>query len=290
MTVISVEAYEIKRDVVFSNADPAFHRASRPREFFLDQSFVDKTVGPQTSAVIPMRDRTVSQRALRDVPSKDRVIYSSDFSIFRHQPPIKQNAFTVTSFRDKPLIKETMTKSRKIRGEWASFTDNPFEGQPLTPEEIFEGQASTYGSQVQFKEQLLATGTPLKNLFRGQLSSAEPASFERQTFAESPFVSSSIKLHRDVKPIDSYEQYKNIMTPLDGKSIKYGELHHVAWCYTILGTYRNFLHHTQRINFSLIMDAVQFLFFFYRLSNLTCANCFVDNLISSFLLKHEAVC
>lgn len=53
--------------------------------------------------------------------------------------------------------------------------------------------------------------------------------------------------------------------------------------------HRNFLHHTQRVNFSLIIDAVQFLFF-YRLSNLTCANCFVDNPISSFLLKHEAVC
>lgn len=228
MTVISVETYEIKRDVVFSNADSAFRGTSRPREFFLDQPFVDRIVGPQTSAVIPMRDRTVSQRALRDISSKDRVIYSSGLSIFRHQPPIKQNSFTVTSFGDKPLIQEAMPRNRKIRGEWASLTDNPFEGQSLTPEEIFEGQGSTYGSQVLFKEQPF-TGAPFKNLFRGQLSSAEPAPFERQTtFVESPSVSNSIKFNRDVKPIDSYERYKDVMTSLDGKSTKHSELHHVT--------------------------------------------------------------
>lgn len=242
MTVISMEAYEIKRDVVFPNVDSTYHRTPRLREFFLDQLFVDRAAGPQTSAVIPMRDRTVSQRALRDVSSKDRVIYSSGFSTFRHQPT-KQNPFTVTSFRDKPLVKQAMPKTRKVRAEWASFADNPFEGPSLVPEEIFEGQASTYGSQAQFKEQLF-TGAPFKSLFRGQLSPAEPAPFERQTtFVEPPSISSSIKFHRDVTPIDSYEQYKDMMTSLDGKSAKYGKLHRVTRYYTISGMYNgNFLH------------------------------------------------
>lgn len=220
-----MEAYEIKRDVVFSNADATFHRKSRPRNFFLDQPFVDKTVGLKTLAVIPVKDRTVSQRIPQDVSSKDRVIYS-DFSIFRHQP-INQNSFMITSFRDKPLVKDAIPKNRKIRGERAILRDNPFEGQSFTSEEIFEG-ASTYRNQVPFKEQLLATGTPFKNLFRGQLSLAEPAPFQKQeTFLEYPSTSNSIKFYRNVKPMDSY---KDMPTAFDGKYTKCGELHH--GCFT----------------------------------------------------------
>lgn len=225
MTMISVETYKIKRDIVFSNADDTFYRKSRPRNFFLNQPFVDKTIGLQTSSIIPIRDRIVSQRALRDVLLKDRVVYSSGFPTFRHRPMSKQNSF-VTTFRDKPLFKDVMLKNREIRGEQAVLRDNPLEGQSLTPEEIFEGQASTYKSQAPFKE-LFTTGTSFKNLFHGQLSSAEQPSFQKQaTFVESPSISSSIEFYRDnyIKPIDSYEQYKDIPTSFDEKPTKYSML------------------------------------------------------------------
>lgn len=227
LTVISVGAYEIRRNVVFSDANIASHRKSHPRNFFLDQPFLDKTVGLQTS-VAAVRGRVADQRTLRDVSWKDRVVYPSGFPIFRHQP-IKQNSFTLTSFRDKPSLKDAILKNGELRGERSILRDNPFEGQSLTPEEIFEGQASTYGSQAPLKEQLFTTETPFKNLFRGQLSSAEQASFQKQaTFVESPSVSNSIKFYRDdyIKPIDSYERYKDILTSFDGKFLphtKYGE-------------------------------------------------------------------
>lgn len=227
MTVISVGAYEIEGDVVFSNANVAPHRAkSRSRNLSLDQPFIDKTVGLQTSASI--RGRAADQRTFRDVSWKDRAVYPSGFPIFPYQP-IKQNSFTLTTFRDKPFLRSTILKNGELRGERSVLRDNPFEGQSLTSEEIFEGQASTYGSQAPFKEQLFTAEMPFKNLFSGQSSSAEQASFQKQaTFVESPPVSNSIKFYRDdyVKPIDSYERYKDILTTLDGKSLpytKYGE-------------------------------------------------------------------
>ncbi|XP_011639588.1 uncharacterized protein LOC105428794 [Pogonomyrmex barbatus] len=217
MTVMSTETYEIKGDVIFSDAGVISHRKSRPRNFFLDQSFIDKTISPQTSPATAARDRIVSQRALRDVSLKDQAIYPSDFPIFHHQP-IKQNSFTITSFRDKPLFRDAILKNRQLREERANFRDNSLEEQLLTPEEIFEGQASTYRSQAPFKEQLF------KNLFHGQSSLAEQASFQKQaTFVESPFISNSIKSYRDdyIKPIDSYGRYKDILTSFDGKSPMY---------------------------------------------------------------------
>lgn len=124
-----------------------FYRKSHLRNFFLNQPFVDKTISLQTSSVIPVRDRTVSQQALRDVLLKDRVVYSFGFPTFRRQPMSKQKFF-VTTFRDKPLFKDVLLKNREIRGERAILRDNPFEGQSLTPEKIFEGQASTYKSTI----------------------------------------------------------------------------------------------------------------------------------------------
>jgi len=224
--MISVGTYKIKKDIVFSNADATFYRKSHPRNFFLDQPFVNKIISLQTSSVIPVRGRTVSQRALRDVLLKDRVVYSFGFPTFRRQPMSKQKFF-VTTFTDKPLFKDIIQKNREIRGERPILRDNPFEGQSLTPEEIFEGQASTYKSQVPFKEQLFTTGTSFKNLFHRQLFSAEQPSFQKQaTFVESPSISSSIKFYRDdyIKPIDSYEQYKDIPTLFDEKPTKYSML------------------------------------------------------------------
>ncbi|TGZ48493.1 Uncharacterized protein DBV15_11125 [Temnothorax longispinosus] len=201
-------ALAIKGDVVLPNAEATFYREFRPQSFFLNQPFVDKTIGLQTLAIIPVRDRTVIQKAFRDVFLKDRrVIHPSDFPNFRHHP-IKQNSFMVTSFRDK-LFKDAILKNRKMRGERSVLTDNSFEGQSLTPEEIFEGQASTYRSQAPFEEQLLTMGTPFKNLFRRQLSSAEQATFQKQAaFVESPSISNSIEFYRDdyINPIDSYER------------------------------------------------------------------------------------
>lgn len=292
MTVISMEAYEIKRDVFF-NADVTSHRKSRPRNFFLEQPFIDKTLGLQTSAT-PVKDRTVSQRALREMSLKDRAIYPSDFPISRHQA-IKQNSFMIaSSFRDKPLFKDAILKNRELREARAVLRDNPFEGQSLTSEKIFEGQASTDGSQAPFKEQLFTTETSFKNLFRGQSSSAEQASLQKQaTFLESPSISNSINFYRDdyIKPIDSYECYKDTPTLFDGKSLmytKYGELMDVVqFRGHVTGTFCVTLH--QRMNFSLIMGYT-LIFFFFRLSNLTCSNCFAGNPILNFLLKHKIVC
>lgn len=219
MTIIFVETYEIKRDVIFSNADATF-RKSRPRNFFLDQPLVDKIVDLQTSSVIPVRDRNVNQRGLRNVSSKDRLIYSSGFSMFRYKP-IKQNPFMASSFKDKPLFKDAILKNQKMRGERTVLRDNPFEEQSLTPEEIFEGPPSTYRSRTPFRGQLFS---PVKNLFHEQLSSAEQTSFEEQaTFVEPPGVSNSINFYQNdyIKPIDSYE-YKD-MTLFDGKSTNYGK-------------------------------------------------------------------
>ncbi|XP_011694449.1 PREDICTED: uncharacterized protein LOC105453874 [Wasmannia auropunctata] len=220
MTLLSVRAYEIERGIVFSNADVPSNRKSL-RNFFLDLPFLDKSVGPQTSAAVPMRDRTVGPRALRDVFLKDRAVYPFGFSIFRDQP-IKQNSFA--SFRDKPLFKDAILKNQELRGERAVLGDNPFVGQLLAPEGIFEGQVSTYGSRAPFKEQLFTAETPLKNLFRGQSSPAEQASFQKQpTIVETPPAPDSIEFHRDdyIKPIDSYERYKDIPTTFDGKSTIY---------------------------------------------------------------------
>ncbi|XP_018363983.1 PREDICTED: uncharacterized protein LOC108761766 [Trachymyrmex cornetzi] len=219
--LISVRAYDIKRDGS-SNADVTY-RESHPRNFFLNQPFIDKTIGLQISAAVPVRDQTTGQRTLRDVSLKDRAIYPFGLAIFRHQP-IKQNSFKITSFRDKLLYKDAALKNRQLRGERALLADNPLEEQLLTPEEIFEGQASTYGSQAPFKEQLFTTETPFKNLFRGQLSSAEQAFQKQEASVESPSISNSIKFYRDnsyIKPIDSYERYKNILTSFDGNSLIY---------------------------------------------------------------------
>ncbi|KYN38580.1 hypothetical protein ALC56_07063 [Trachymyrmex septentrionalis] len=219
VTLISVRAYDIKRDSS-SNADVTY-RKPHPRNFFLNQPFIDKTIGLQISAV-PVRDQTTGQRTLRDVSLKDRAIYPFGLTMFHHQP-IKQNSFKITSFRDK-LYKDAVPKNRQLRGERTVLTDNLFEEQLLTPEEIFESQALTYSSQAPFKEQLFTTKTLFKNLFCGQSSSAEQAFQKQKTCVESPSISNSIKFYRDnsyIKPIDSYERYKNILTSFDGNSLIY---------------------------------------------------------------------
>ena len=221
VTLISVKAYDIKRDGC-SNADVTY-RKPHPRNFFLNQPFIDKTIGLQISTAVPMRNQMTGQRTFRDVFLKDRAIYPFGLTIFHHQP-IKQNPFKITSLRDKLLYKDAVLKNRQLREERAVLTNNPLEEQLLTPEKIFEGQASTYSSQP-FKEQLFTTETPFKNLFREQSSSAEQA-FQKQKEAsiESPSISNSIKFYRDnsyIKPINLYERYKNILTSFDGNSLIY---------------------------------------------------------------------
>ncbi|XP_018308919.1 uncharacterized protein [Mycetomoellerius zeteki] len=220
VTLISVEAYDIKRDGS-SNVDVTSYRESHSRNFFLNEPFIDKTIGLQISAAVPVRDQTTGQRAFRDVPLKNRAIYPSGLTVFHHQP-IKQNSFKITSFRDKLLYKDAILKNQQLRGEPTVLTDNPLEEQWLTPEEISEGQTSTYGSQAPFKEQLFTTETPFKNLFRGQSSSAEQALQKQKAFVESPSISNSVKFYRDnsyIKPIDLYERYKNLLTSFDGNSL-----------------------------------------------------------------------
>ncbi|XP_036145417.1 uncharacterized protein LOC105840065 isoform X1 [Monomorium pharaonis] len=217
MTVISVGAYEIRRDIVFSNANVASHRKSRSQNLFPDQPFIDKTVSLQTpTAVI---GQATGQQTLGDVSWKDQIVHPAGFPIFHHQP-IKQNSFTPTSFRDKPFLKDAVLKNGELRGERSVLRDNPFEEQSLTPEEIIEGR--TYGSQAPLNGQLFTTEMPFKNLFRGQSSPVEQASFQKQaTLHESPSISNSIKFYRDdyIKPIDLYERYKDIPTSLEnGKS------------------------------------------------------------------------
>ncbi|KYN02104.1 hypothetical protein ALC62_07094 [Cyphomyrmex costatus] len=224
MTLISVGAYEMKRDS-FSNVDVMSYREPHPRNFFLNQPFIDKMIGLQISAAAPVRDQTTGQRALRDAPLKDRTIYPTSLAIFHHQP-IKQNSFKIIPVRNKLLYKDAILKNRELRGERAVLTDNSSEAQSITPEEIFKGQSSTYGSQVPFKEQLFTTETPapFKNLFRGQSSSTEQTTLQKQETFESPSISNSIKFYRDnsyIKPIDSYERYKNILTSFDGNSLIY---------------------------------------------------------------------
>ncbi|KAL0114751.1 hypothetical protein PUN28_011809 [Cardiocondyla obscurior] len=256
MTIIFARAYEIKKDVASFNENAKFHLKSRSRNFSLNQPFVDKTISLQTLVVISQRDRTVSQRAFPDVSLKDRVPYSFGFPISRHQP-FKEDPFTVTSFRDKPLFKDAILKNRQIREERAVLRDNPFDGQSFTSEEIFEPRA--YRNQAPFKEQLFADGTSLKNLLREPSPSAKQQTLFQKlpTLIEPSSVSNLINFYQDdyIKHIDSYK-YKNQLPLFDGKFTEYG-------------------------NIQLIL--------FSKLSNLTCTNCFAGNLILNFLLKYKAV-
>ncbi|CAL1679853.1 unnamed protein product [Lasius platythorax] len=212
VAMVVTGAYKSKRDISFFNADITSHRKPHSRNFFFDQSFIDKMIEQQASPTIAVRDQIINQQALRDLPLKDHITYPSKFPIHRHQS-FKQNPFTLTSFRDKPLSRDTILKNQKLR---EILRDNSFIEQPLTSEEIFERQASTYKSQTPFKEQLFTIEDPFKNLHYKQLPSSEQASSQKQAaFVEFPSISNSIKFDQDEsynKLIDLYGRHKDIQT------------------------------------------------------------------------------
>ncbi|XP_072767266.1 uncharacterized protein [Anoplolepis gracilipes] len=210
-------AYKSKRDISFFNADITSHRKPCSRNFFFDQSqsFIDKTIEQQTPPIRAVRDQTINQQALHYLPLKDHIIYPPEFPILRNQP-FRQNSFTITSFRDKPLYTDVILKNQELRGEREVLKDNPFIGQSLTSKEIFERQFPTYKSQTPFKEQLFTTERPFKNLHYEQLPSSEQiSSLKQPTFVEFPSISNSIKFDQDEsynKLINLYGRHKNVQT------------------------------------------------------------------------------
>lgn len=223
MTVVIAGAYRNRRDVVSFNADVISYHKTRPRNFFHDESFIDKIIGQQILPDVPVRDQSMSQQVFHEASLKERSAYPPGYPIFRQQP-LKQNLFhMVRAFKDEPLFRNTLLKDHELHGERAVFRNSPFEGQSasLASEETFEEQASTYRSQVPFKKQLLTPETPFKNLFHGQSPLSEQAPFQKQTtYVDFPAISKSIKFYRDdpySQPIDSYERQK------DAQTMSYGE-------------------------------------------------------------------
>lgn len=229
--MVATGAYKSERDISFFNADMS-HRKPRPRNFFFDQSFIDKMMEQQTLPVRTIRDQTINQQAFHDLPSKDHITHPPEFSIFRHQP-FKQNSFTITSFKDKPLFRDAILKNQELRREREVLRDNSFIGQSLTSE---ERQAPIYKSQIPFKEQLFTIEKPLKNLHYRQLPSSEQILSQKQpVFVEFPSVSNSIKFNQDKsynKLIDLYGRHKDMQT-LSNKAgfsmyTKYGKFMYVT--------------------------------------------------------------
>ncbi|KAM0726955.1 hypothetical protein ACS0PU_007116 [Formica fusca] len=167
----------------------------------------------QNSPIRAVRDQTINQQAFH-LPLKDHITHLPEFPILHHQP-FKQNSFTVTSFKDKPLFRDAILKNQE-RGEREILRDNSFIGQSLTSEEIFERQAPIYKSQIPFKEQLFRIEKPLKNLHYGQLSSSEQISSQKQPiFVKFPSISDSIKFDQDEsynKLFDLYGRHKDMQT------------------------------------------------------------------------------
>lgn len=205
MTVAIVGAYESQGASVLFNTNVMSYRKPRPRNIFLNRSFIDKMNG---------------QRNPRDLSFEDQINYSSDFSILRYQP-FKQN-----SFGNKRLFGDTTTKNRELRGQQAVFRDNPFESASFASG-IFEGQAP-------LKEQLFMAEAPSKNLLHAQSLSDEQASFQKQAdFIETParaFAFNSAKFYQDDsydKPIDSYGRHKDTRTlPGEALHTEYGKFIH----------------------------------------------------------------
>ncbi|KAL6434437.1 hypothetical protein ACFW04_006090 [Cataglyphis niger] len=210
--MVATGAYKSERDISLSNADMS-HRKPRPRNSFFDQSFIDKMMEQQSSSIRAIRDETINQQqAFHDLPSKDHITYAPEFSIFRHQPS-KQNSFTVTSFKDKPLFRDAILKNQKLRREREVLRDNSFIEQSFTSE---ERQAPIYKGQIPFKEQLFSIEKPLKNSHYGQLPSSEQILSQKQpVFVEFPSISNSIKFNQDEsynKLIDLYGRHKDMQT------------------------------------------------------------------------------
>ncbi|XP_050455388.1 uncharacterized protein LOC126853583 [Cataglyphis hispanica] len=211
VTMMVATAYKSERDISFSNADIMSHRKPRPRNFSFDQSFIDKMMEQQPSPIRAIRDKTINQQQAF-LPSKDHITYAPEFSIFHHQPS-KQNSFTVTSFKDKPLFRDAILKNQKLRREREVLRDNSFIVQAITSE---ERQAPIYKSQIPFKEQLFSIEKPLKNSHYGQLPSSKQILSQKQPiFVKFPSISDSIKFNQDEsynKLIDLYGRHKDMQT------------------------------------------------------------------------------
>lgn len=223
-TVVIAGAYRNEREVVsFSAATSPYHKSRSTRNFFFNQPFVETTIDQhRTPSHIPVRDRTVSQQALRHVSTKEQSVYSPSFPIYSHRP-FKQSSFhMVTTFRDEPssLRDAPFSKNQESRGRPARlFRNSPLGGQSapfVASEEILEEEASAYRSRGPSRKQLFTTEAPFKNLFHAQSSAGgrTPSFQEEAAFVESP-VRDSMKFHRDDsydKPIDSYGRQKNSET------------------------------------------------------------------------------
>lgn len=228
--MVVTEAYKNKRDISFFNADITSHRKPRPRNFFYNQSFINKMIEQQTLPIRAARDQTINQQSLHDLPLKDHIIYPSEFPIFRHQP-FKKNSYMVTSFKDKPLFRDAILKDQELRREREVLKDNPFIEQPLTSEEIFERQVPSYKTLVE--EQLFTAEKPLKNLYYEQLPSSELTSQKQTTLVDFP--SNLIKFDQDGsynKPIHLYERHKDTQTSANKARLsmynKYGKFMRIA--------------------------------------------------------------
>lgn len=241
--MVVTEAYKSKRDISFFNEDIMSYRKPRLRNFFFDQSFIDKMAEQQTPHTRVTRDQTINPQTLHNLFLKDHITSPPEFTIFRHQP-FRQNSFSVPLFKDKLLLRDAVIKNQELQGEREVFRDNPFIGQSLISGEIFQRQVPTYKMQTPFKEQLLTTEKPFKNLHYKQLPLSEQTSSQKQTtFVEFPPISNSIKFDQDEsynKLNDLYKQNKDIQTLSNkGFSItKYGmyilHTHIYIYPYTIL--------------------------------------------------------
>lgn len=239
--MVVTDAYESKRDISFFNADITSHRKPRSRNFFYNQSFINKMIEQQTSPIRAVRDPNINQQSLHDLPLKDHIIYPSEFPILRHQP-FKKNSFTVTSFKDKPLFRDAILKNQELRGEREVLRDNSFSEQSLTSEEIFERQAPTY--KTLFEEQLFTNEKPFKNLHYEQLPSSELTSQKQTTLVDSPSISNLIKFDQGGsynKLIDLYERHKDIQTSSNKARLstynKYGKFMHITHTHIYIQLY-----------------------------------------------------
>ncbi|XP_026826849.1 LOW QUALITY PROTEIN: uncharacterized protein LOC113562253 [Ooceraea biroi] len=211
MLVMIIKADDSRRDLISFNAETFAPSRKSPRNFLLDQLFIDKIIEQRGSTIVPVRDQFIGQRVPHAF-SKDRdIVYPSGLPIY-HRQPFKQTPSMLTTLKGDPLF----VKSRESRGQRATLRENPFERQSspfASSMEVFGGRA--HKTRTPLKQQLFMAETPLRNLFHGQSSSGERASFQKQAVLDDPPLPHPMRFYRDDpydKPIDSYGRQRDAQT------------------------------------------------------------------------------
>ncbi|EZA57111.1 hypothetical protein X777_01717 [Ooceraea biroi] len=211
MLVMIIKADDSRRDLISFNAETFAPSRKSPRNFLLDQLFIDKIIEQRGSTIVPVRDQFIGQRVPHAF-SKDRdIVYPSGHPIY-HRQPFKQTPSMLTTLKGDPLF----VKSRESRGQRATLRENPFERQSspfASSMEVFGGRA--HKTRTPLKQQLFMAETPLRNLFHGQSSSGERASFQKQAVLDDPPLPHPMRFYRDDpydKPIDSYGRQRDAQT------------------------------------------------------------------------------